>query len=157
MNIKTKKGNTMLSLRPHHILDIIRNIGNDREKKPHEYGHLVHKITEEIERDIDQKCKLVVKNDDICISCKMLIEDGICIDILGQLDDRISKQAYNDDLDKRILNFLGISENEIMSIKDYLKIIKQRIDEIIPICVHPKETIEYRKNGLKKGIEKLGI
>ena len=146
----------MLRLRPHHILDIIRNIGHERPLVPHEYGHLVHLITKMILEDVDIECRLVVANDDICGPCRMLKNDGSCADVLAQLDEPVSKQVYNDDLDRRLLAFLGIQEDEVMMLRDYLTLVAQRVDELVPLCVHPKEDSEYRRTGLLKGLERVG-
>jgi hypothetical protein len=147
----------MIRLRPHHILDIIRNIGNDRKIAPHEYGHLVHIITQSIINDINQECILVNRNDDICGPCIMLNDDKKCLDVLRQLNEPISKQIYNDDLDNRIFHYLGIKPDTIITIKAYLYLVKNDLDGIIKICTHPKEDIEYRRNGLVLGMKKLGV
>jgi hypothetical protein len=147
----------MLRLRPHHIIDIVRNIGNDREIVPHEYGHLVHIMTLEILGNAKQECQLIIENDDICRPCKMLDRHNRCTDILHQLDEPLSKQVYNDELDKRILDQLKIKAGEMMKIKDYLKRISADLDNIARICTHPKEDPESRKNGLIKGLQKLKV
>ncbi len=146
-----------LRLRPHHILDIIRNIGHERPPVPHEYGHLVHTITLRMLEDVDVECRLVVANDDICGPCRMLKSDGSCADVLAQLDEPISKQAYNDELDRRLLDFLGIGENEVLVLRDYLAMVAKRLDEVAPLCAHPKEDLEYRRAGLLKGLERVGV
>lgn len=145
----------MLRLRPHHILDIVRNIGNERPMIPHEYGHLVHEITYQIMNNVHTECELVIENDDICGPCKMLTTDGHCIDVLRQLDEPVSKQEYNDHLDRRILTYLGIEPKTILRISDYLVLIRDHLDDMVDISTHPKEDVEYRRNGLKKGIQKL--
>ncbi len=147
----------MLELRPHHILDIVRNIGNERPIEPHEYGHLVHEITKLIIEDIDKKCILVVNNDDICKPCIKLTSDNRCTDILSQLEQPISKQEYNDNLDQRILNFLKIDANTEYTIREYLNLVLKNLNELVNICTHPKEDIEYRRQGLMEGMKKLGI
>ena len=145
----------MLRLRPHHILDIVRNIGNERPIIPHEYGHLVHEITQLILSNSDSECMLVVENDSICGPCRMLTPNNLCLDVLHQLDEPISKQVYNDELDKRLINFLGIKQNSIMTIKEYLAIVGANINELIDICTHPKEDKEIRRIGLTRGLKKL--
>lgn len=147
----------MLRLRPHHILDIVRNIGNNRPVVPHEYGHLVHIITQKIIDDVKHDCLLVIDNDDICGPCIKLDKNNHCTDILPQLDTPVSKQEYNDELDRKILDHLKIAENSILKIDDFLRMIDGDIDNIVNICTHPKEDPEYRRNGLVKGFKILGI
>lgn len=147
----------MLRLRPHHILDIVRNIGHEREIKPHEYGHLVHIVTRELLDNINQECQLIVENDDICGPCIHLSRNGECTDVLSQLSDRVMKQVYNDALDTRILEHLQIKSNAIMKVSDYLRIVKCNIETLAPICTHPKEDVEYRRTGLQDGLRRLRI
>ena len=147
----------MLKLRPHHILDIVRNIGNERPIFPHEYGHLLHVITEKLISDINTKCMLVIENDDICGPCKMLTSDQNCIDLLRQIEQPVSKQKYNDDLDKRVIDFLNLRPNIVLTIREYLVLVKNNMNDLVDICTHPKEDKENRKIGLIKGMIKLVI
>ena len=145
-----------LRLRPHHILDIVRNIGNGRKPEPHPYGHRVHEVTRDILEDVDRDCILVVGNDDVCGPC-IHLHDGVCDDILPQLEGRVSKQGYNDGLDRRILDYLGIAPGAMMPISAYLGIVKANLEGIVDICTHPKEDREARRSGLVKGFSMLGI
>jgi hypothetical protein len=147
----------MLKLRPHHILDIVRNIGNERQVVPHEYGHLVHEITNIIQSNSNTECLLVVENDSICGPCRMLTSDNKCIDVLNQLEEPISKQVYNDDLDTRILSLLGIKQNTIITINEYLRVVGNNLNDVIDTCTHPKEDKESRRFGLINGLKKLKI
>ena len=113
----------MLKLRPHHILDIIRDIGNGSDIRPHEYGHLLHAVTESLIYDIDQECQLVVENDDICGPCIHLDENNQCDDILDQTDEKLLKQEYNDKLDRKILSYLEISPMSVINISEFLKMV----------------------------------
>jgi len=145
----------MLRIRPHHILDIVRNIGNKRPLIQHEYGHLVHTVTEKIIRDPNVLCELVVRNDDICTPCRMLNKEGQCEDILAQLEEPVSKQEYNDELDRQLLAFLSIEQGTIMKLSDYLSLVMDNFDAVVSICTHPKEDRETRRTGLRNGIEML--
>ena len=145
-----------LRLRPHHILDMVRNIGNGRKLEPHPYGHRVHEITREILEDVDRQCILVIGNDDVCGPCVHL-HGGLCDDILPQLEGRVSKQDYNDRLDARILDYLGIAPGSAMPISAYLRIAGADLDGIVDICTHPGEDRASRRSGLVKGFAMLGI
>ena len=147
----------MLQLRPHHILDIVRNIGHNRPIEPHPLGHNVHGITFEIINNPDQPLKLVVGADDICTPCAKLNADLICMDILPQCDDKPSKQTYNDALDLKVLQFLDLKESSQLTVRQYLQIVHTKLEGIEKVCTHPKEDENYRLEGLQKGLQKLGI
>jgi len=135
---------------------MVRNIGLGRKLEPHTYGHLVHLVTRDMLDDVGRACILVVGNDDVCGPC-IHLHDGVCDDILPQLEGRVSKQEYNDRLDRRILDYLGIAPGSSMPISAYLGIVKANLDGIVDICTHPKEDRETRRSGLVKGFERLGI
>ncbi len=145
----------MLKIRPHHILDIVRNIGNKRPVIPHEYGHLVHRVTGIIISNPNVMCKLIVENDDICAPCRMLNTEGLCDDVLAQLDEPLPKQEYNDELDRQLLALLHIAQGTILKLSDYLSLVMNDFDAVLAICTHPKEDKETRRVGLRNGIEML--
>lgn len=147
----------MLKLRPHHILDIVRNIGHNRPTEPHPLGHNVHGITLEIIDNPDQPLKLVIGADDICTPCTKLNAKSICTDVLPQCDDKPSKQIYNDALDHKVLQFLNLKEGMELTIRQYLQIVNSKLEGIEKVCTHPKEDENYRLEGLQKGLQKLGI
>jgi hypothetical protein len=147
----------MLRLRPHHILDIVRNIGHERKTEPHPFGHDLHSVTNKIIENIDQPLVLVVGADDICIPCTKLNTDGICVDVLPQCDDKPSKQKYNDSLDQKVLNYLNLKEETQLTVREYLNCVNGKLNGIEKICTHPKEDERYRLEGLSMGLKKLGI
>lgn len=99
---------------------------------------------------------LVIGNDDACGPC-IHLHDGLCDDILPQLEGRVSKQDYIDCLDRRILDYQGIAPGAMMPISAYLGIVRANLDGIVDICTHPREEREARRAGLIKGFERLGI
>ncbi|MFY9152495.1 MAG: DUF1284 domain-containing protein [Prolixibacteraceae bacterium] len=147
----------MLKLRPHHILDIVRNIGHQRKIEPHPFGHDVHVVTNKIIEDIDQLLVLVVGADDICLPCTKLNVNALCTDVLSQCDDKPSKQKYNDTLDQKVLNYLNLKDGAQLTVREYLNCVNVNLDGIEKICTHPKEDENYRLKGLVMGLKKLGI
>ena len=147
----------VLVLRPHHILDMIRNLGNRRPLVPHPYGHLVHEITPLLREDPDRLCRLVARNDAVCGPCRMLDSRGLCTDVLSQLEKPVSKQEYNDGLDRRLLAFLGIRDGETMSLRDFLERAGRNPEALISLCTHPGEPREVRMTGLSRGYALLGL
>ncbi len=113
----------MILLRPHHILDIITRYGQNVQFKPHPYGHALHTIAKKMIDNIDLKVQLTIGADDICRPCKHLLPSGYCDDVLHQLDPPPSKQDYNDDLDRRLLSYLDLLPDTMLTIREYLQVI----------------------------------
>ena len=147
----------MLRLRPHHILDIIRNYGHGFEFKPHPYGHAVHTVAECILSNLDTKIELVKESDAICAPCMFLRSDRRCDDVLSQLEEPVSKQVYNDSLDEKLFIYLGLSPGTILSFKSFLDIVRTHVPGIEKLCTHPKEDVTFRLAGFEQGLQKLKI
>lgn len=146
--------NEPLKLRPHHILDVIRNYGRDVKFTPHSNGHSLHVIAEKITSNPEIKVQLVVENDDICEGCVHLLVTK-CDDVLSQLSPSPSKQAYNDVLDSILLDYIGLKQNTILTINEYAVIISGKMPDIVNLCTHPKENKEERLRGMDAGLKKL--
>jgi hypothetical protein len=145
----------MLQLRPHHLIDIIRNIGHNGPITPHPYGHAQHLVTRKILDGSENLIKLVVGADALCMPCIHLQNDGFCDDVITQLDIPVRKQTYNDELDRRLLTFFDLREGTLISLPDFVFLIRNRFDELVPVCLHPKEDPGYRREGLRRGLEML--
>ncbi len=146
--------------RPHHLIDIVTQIGGGAAFTPHAYGHAVHLVAAEVMADPDLTVTFVVGADDICEPCIHLVEglEGAhCDDVLRQFDPPISKQDYNDDLDRRLLEFLGLCEGQALTFRDYLVLIRERFSGIEEICTHPGEDLTSRRNKLNRGLETFGV
>ena len=158
---KSKKSKEMetcdFELRPHHVLDIITGYGNGIEYLPHGYGHSQHVVAPKLLENLDLKIKLVLGADEICKGCTHLLPNGKCKDVLSQLNPSPSKQAYNDVLDCRVLDYLSLEINSVMTTREYLKIVNEKVPGIEVICTHPKENQENRLTGLINGLIKLGV
>lgn len=147
----------MLKLRPHHLLDIITDFGNERTFGPHPYGHNYHKVATEILAKPEQVIQLVLTADAVCDPCIHRQSDGTCVDILSQVTPAISKQNYNDDVDQRLFTFLKLKPGMSMNLKKLLKMVADNIQAVAEICTHPGEAEKARLKGLKSGLEKLEI
>ena len=146
-----------MKLRPHHIIDIITDYGKNVQYEPHHYGHSQHIVAPKLISNLDLNIWLVLEADDICTGCKHLMPDGKCKDVLAQLNPSPSKQAYNDILDSRLFDCFKIDPNCILSTREFLGLVNEKIPGIEKICTHPKEDSEDRLLGLTNGLIKLGI
>ncbi len=142
------------------FIDIISQYGAGVQFRPHPCGHAVHLVAEQVITDPETTVEFVVDADDICEPCIHLV-DGRCDDVLSQLDppgDRKrshSKQDYNDDLDRRLLAFLGMDEGQAMPFREYLHIIREHLEGIEAVCTHPGEDPSRRRANLMRGLAKL--
>ena len=146
----------IMELRPHHILDIVKSYGAGSAFRPHPYGHAVHTVAKQILSDLEIKVRLIVGSDEICQPCIHLQPDGLCDDVLHQLNPPISKQTYNDDLDRRLLAYFGLREGDRMTFGEYLEVIREHFEGLPDICTHPGDSVEERTTNLDAGLKKLG-
>jgi hypothetical protein len=103
------------------------------------------------------KMTLVVAADSICQPCRHLHPDGQCDDVLGQLPDAPSKQAYNDALDRRLWAFLKLDQRQAMTVREFCQRVSQNLPGIEKACTHPGEEEQYRLAGLQKAFNLLKI
>ncbi|MBN1894594.1 DUF1284 domain-containing protein [bacterium] len=146
-----------MQLRPHHILDIVSGCGQGKTFQPHAYGHSLHLVAQRLLFDLDMEIRLALGADAVCEGCKHLDPDGRCRDVLAQLHPSPSKQAYNDVLDCRLLDLLEIEPDSVMTVRQFLEKVNEKVPGIESICTHPKENREERLEGLVKGLIRLGI
>ena len=146
-----------MRLRPHHILDIVNSHGHDIEFTAHPYGHANHTVAQAILSDLEVEIELVLGADDICKPCKHLHPDGICDDVLSQLERPVSKQAYNDELDARLFAHFKWAPGTTLSCRRFLEEVNRHLPGLEKICAHPKEDTHRRLEGLMRGLLKLGI
>lgn len=146
-----------MELRPHHVLDIVSAHGHDAEFKAHPYGHAVHSVAEALLNDPGLEIEFIVGADEICTPCVHLQADGQCDDMLNNLDPPVSKQTYNDCLDRRLFEYLGLATGETMTFRQYLEIVSSKTPGLEEICSHPGEDRSRRLAGLVRGLRKLGV
>jgi hypothetical protein len=146
-----------LELRPHHLLDIISDYGHGTRYQPHAYGHALHLVAEQVLGNPDQDLVFVIGADAVCQGCRHLQADGQCDDVLSQLAEPLSKQSYNDDLDRRLWPYLSLDAGNHMTMRQFLLRVQQRLPGIEAICTHPGEEQAERLAGLQQGLVRLGI
>jgi hypothetical protein len=144
-----------LSLRPHHLLDILCDYGHGITYQPHPYGHALHTVAAEVLSNLGLEITFVVAADAICQPCRHLRPDGQCDDVLGQLPDAPSKQAYNDALDRRLWSYLKLDQGRTMTAREFCQRVNQNLPGIGKVCTHPGEDEQYRLAGLQKALNLL--
>jgi hypothetical protein len=144
-----------IKLRPHHLIDIVRDVGHGMTFAPHPYGHAVHTVAQRVIDDPDLEVEFVLGADDICRPCRHLRADGKCADVLRQLAEPVSKQVYNDALDGRLFALLGIEPGVRMTARSFLTMLDEHMPGIVEVCAHPGEQRQYRHDGLRKGLARF--
>ena len=146
-----------MKLRPHHLIDIITKSVHGLEFEPHPYGHALHTVAVQVLTHLDQEVEFVLAADAICQPCRHLRPDGRCEDVLHQLEEPVSKQAYNDALDKRLFAYLKIEPGTRMTVGAFLELLNTHTPGVEKICAHPGEKEEERLSGLQEGLIGLGV
>jgi hypothetical protein len=146
-----------ITLRPHHLLDFLRDYGYGIRYQPHEYGHALHMVADRVMNDLDQEVVFVVAAGDICRPCRHLHADGSCDDTMIVENEKISKQAYNDALDRRLWSYLELDKCNRMTAREFFRLILHYLDGIEVICTHPGEEKVDHKRGLSEGLSIFGI
>ena len=144
-----------LTLRPHHLLDILSDYGHGLTYQPHPYGHALHTVAPQVLSNLDLEITFVIAADAICQPCRHLRPGGQCDDLLGQLPDSPSKQAYNDALDRRLWAYLHLDQGSQMTMRQFCRRVGDKLPGIEKICTHPGEDESYRLAGLQQALEVL--
>ena len=132
---------------------MIRDFGKDKALIPHPYGHSYHRIASIIWRNPEIKIKLVVQADDVCVGCRQLINHH-CMDTISHRKDFISKEKFNDHIDRKILKVCGLKENDELIAADILRKGSLYLEEIEWIYEgNDAEHTLKRKRDFTKGMK----
>jgi len=143
----------IIKIRPHHLLDIIRDYGNKVEKEPHNFGASLKKVADDILSDIDQTIRLVANVDSICITCSKL-KNNIC---LAEINNELLMRDYNDKLDSSLFDVMKLSPNTEIKVRSFLKIVNNNISSVLSQFTIPSNNPEVRKTGTIIALVKLKI
>jgi hypothetical protein len=146
----------MLKLRPHHLLDIVRDYGNDKAPGDHPHGADVKGVTEAVLADPSQKVEFVLEPDSICRPCAKLDAGGHCTATI-RANPPVSMAAYNDTLDGRLFALLDLQPGVVLGIDEFLSIVASHMPGVASLFVSPNASIEARAEGTRKGLTKFGI
>jgi len=145
----------MIVIRPHHLTDILSNYGRGSKfDVPARSGQQMHIVAPAILSNIDIKAKFVVGADDICKGCKFLNDKGECTRVKAS---GLVLQTYNITVDNKILDYLGIKENAVMPVREFLLKVNDHLPGIETVCTHPGEDPKERKETIEKALRKLEI
>jgi len=144
-------------LRPHHALDIVTKYGQGHRFQPAPSGNAESKVAEQILNNLDIVVRWVIGADAICAPCALLNADGLCTDGVPHTHPPMSKQDYNDALDRRLCTYLGITPGSVSTLRAFLEIANAHTPGIEQQWHQPKYDPQMRVNGWIRGFELLGI
>ena len=134
-------------IKPHHFIDIIKLYGSGIEKfVPDErMGHDFYKIANEIIDNPTVTLKLTIYGDDICLPCKKY--QNKCIDDLTHIPGYTSKNTYNMNLDKRIIDLYDLKDEKYTA-KQYCSILFENKENIFKVWFEEDNSITDRRYAL---------
>jgi hypothetical protein len=142
-----------MNLRIHHFYDIIRDFGIGKKIESHPYEHSYHKIADKIRADPDLRIKIVVGNDAICEGCQHSKENQ-CDDTIAHRKDFTSKEEFNNQIDKRIMNACSIEKGDIFTPIQLCEKAKKYLEQIEHIYEgNDPEHTQIRKQNVIKGLK----
>ena len=142
----------MIKIRPHHLLDIIRDFGNEVKRETHPWGASLASVTQIILSNIDQEIEFVMGVDSICTTCSKL-NGHICE---AQINNELLMRDYNDRIDQALFSALKIVPNTKLPVVEFLRKINNNI-EVLNLFDSPSNNPMVRMNGTKSALDKLGI
>ena len=126
----------MLSIKPHHFIDIITTYGDGVESfSPHPYGHAVHTVAAHILDDHDTILVMELGADDICAPC-MHNCDGACVDTIDtsyRPDAPPMKQDWNLIIDHRWCKRLNIAQGDRLTARQFCALLRDTDSDLTDI------------------------
>ncbi len=147
----------MLSIKPHHFIDIITSFHEGcAVPEPHSYGHAVHIVAQQVIHNPDTLLRMELGADNICEPC-IHYNKGQCKDVIDVSFRPLapsSKREYNTLIDECWLSHLDLKNGDTIAAREFCLLLKDRIEDITPIYIeNQKENTEKRQARLSKGIE----
>lgn len=107
-------------LKPHHFMDIIKLYGGGIQVfvPDTDYGHDFYRAANEIIGSRQTQIKVTCGADDICRPCRFLGSDRKCTDCISHIKGIRSKNSYNEMLDRRIVDILGLCEDTVYTAEE---------------------------------------
>jgi len=147
-------GEIKLTMRIHHFFDIIRDLRTGEKLEADIlYKHSYHIVANSLRDSPETKMKIVIDLDSVCEGC-IHNKDGKCDDPLTIKKGFAMKNDYNNYLDKRILEKIGISEGDIVTPREICKSADNYIENMNQIyTLDSKEEISQRKMEFIEGLK----
>ena len=149
----------MISIKPHHFVDVITAYGDGRSVfEPHAYGHALHTVAEQILARRDVILRMELGADDICSPCCHNV-NGLCndsIDTSYRPDAPASKREWNLLIDRRWCKRLGLRQDDQFTARELCERIRDRSGDITAIYREiPAERTADRQSKLCRGVARF--
>ena len=142
-----------LRIKPHHLLDIIRDFGAGVVHQPHPYGHDVHRIARIVREHPGTVFELTAAADSICAPCRCLVEDH-CTDTTTSPGSEVSKESWNRTIDGRIFERLGLAEGEKISALEFCRLARRRLGDLFTLYAEVERSkTSLRHKNLERGLQ----
>lgn len=145
------KSNEMISIRPHHLLDIIRDFGNKREVKEHRWGASLSTVTQKILADTNRIVVFVMGVDAICETCSQLQND-IC---QAEISRDLLMRDYNNRIDRELFEALQLAPGSQLQIGEFLQLVSDNLNVLN--IFDPALQTKPRKQGTIAALKEFGI
>ena len=142
----------MIKMRPHHLLDILRDFGNNRVRDPHPWGASLNSVTQIVLSNPEREIEFVLKVDSICETCSQL-NGNICE---ARINEKLLMRVYNDRLDLDLFTELKIKPNTKMTLIEFSAHVSENMN-VLDIFTSPNEDSFLRKKGTLSAFKRLGI
>ena len=149
----------MIAIKPHHFVDILTALGEDRtQSEPHPYGHAVHLVAAEILANPEVQLRIELGADDICAPCRHNA-GGLCddtIDTSFRPQAPSSKREWNLRIDRRWCQRLVIQQDDCLTAREFCLLIRERAGDLSDIYreIAPQQTAQ-RQSQLTRGIARF--
>ncbi|MEG0367186.1 MAG: DUF1284 domain-containing protein [Coprobacillus sp.] len=139
----------MITIKPHHFVDIIKLYGAGIEVfvPDEKMGHDFYKIANMIISEPSIELKLTIGADDICQPCHYCI-NGVCDDGLSSIKGISKKDSYNKKLDQRIIDLLKLNIKHNYSACELCRLMSKDSDFIFDVWKEENDELTQKRYEL---------
>ena len=146
-----------MKLRPHHMLDMLVGLGQGKEFTETADGNAQHTVAAVILADPDIVAEWICTGpDSICMPCVSLRADGTCSRVLTDREPPLVFKVYNDALDRRLLDYLGLVPGQSASVREFCERVAAHSPGIGEECAHPHQESAEKLANIHKGLTRFG-
>lgn len=147
-------------IKPHHFMDIIKLYGGGIQVfvPDMDYGHDFYRAANEIIGNHRIRIEVTSGADDICRPCRFLGSGGTCTDCITHIKGICSKNSYNEMLDRRIMDILGLDEKAVYTAEELCRMMGDHPELVTEVWKEEadscRETVRKREQLFGAGVRK---